>query len=46
MSRFSQQIRVSTAPISKALRVSSTPKQYLPVSWEISSKYFPISFFS
>ena len=46
MSRFSQQMRVSTAPISSALRVSSTPKQYLPVSWEISSKYFPISFFS
>jgi len=39
-------MRVSTAPSSRALRVSSTPKQYLPVSWLISSKYFWISLFS
>ena len=70
ISRFSQQIKVSTAPISKALqclsddyvcgsrlclweqilirntlRVSSTPKQYLPVSWEISSKYLKSIFY-
>jgi hypothetical protein len=28
---------VSTAPISRAFRVSSTPKQYLPVSWNVQS---------
>lgn len=39
ISKFSQQIKVSTEPNSKALKVSSTPKQYLPVSCEISSKY-------
>uniref|UniRef100_A0A2P2L101 Uncharacterized protein n=1 Tax=Rhizophora mucronata TaxID=61149 RepID=A0A2P2L101_RHIMU len=46
MSRFSHTIRVSTAPASRACNVSSTPKTYLPVSWLISSKYFPIKRFS
>ena len=41
MSIFSQTMRMSTAPISSALNVSSTPKQYFPVSWLISSKYRP-----
>ena len=41
MSMFSQTMRMSTAPISSALKVSSTPKQYFPVSWLISSKYRP-----
>ena len=40
-SRFSHTIRVSTAPISNDFSVSFTPKQYLPVSWDISSKYLP-----
>lgn len=31
-------MRVSTLPNSNALKVSSTPKQYFPVSCEISSK--------
>ena len=43
ISRFSHTMRISTAPISKALRVSSTPKQYFPVSWLISSKYLPVN---
>ena len=30
---------VSTAPMSRHCSVSSTPKQYFPVSWLISSKY-------
>ena len=38
MSKFSQQIKISTAPSSRAMSVSSSPKQYLPVSWLISSK--------
>ena len=41
MSKFSHTINVSTAPISNPFNVSSTPKQYLPVSCEISSKYRP-----
>lgn len=41
MSRFSQTIRISTAPISSAFSVSCTPKQYFPESCEISSKYLP-----
>ena len=40
VSRFSHTIKVSTAPMSNALRVSTIPKQYLPVSRAISSKYF------
>lgn len=43
-SRFSQQMRISTAPHSRALRVSTTPKQYFPVSWLISSKYLAETF--
>lgn len=46
MSRLSQTMRVSTAPRSSPLSVSSTMKQYLPVSWLISSKYFCSSRFS
>lgn len=46
MSRLSHTMRVSTAPRSSPLRVSSTMKQYLPVSWLISSKYFCSSRFS
>ncbi|KAJ6319694.1 hypothetical protein OIU78_015166 [Salix suchowensis] len=46
ISRFSHTIRISTAPISRAFNVSSTPKTYFPVSWLISSKYFPIKRFS
>lgn len=38
ISKFSQQIKISTAPSSNAFNVSSTPKQYFPVSWLISSK--------
>mmetsp|Transcript_4798 Transcript_4798/g.16016 ORF Transcript_4798/g.16016 Transcript_4798/m.16016 type:complete len:241 (+) Transcript_4798:672-1394(+) len=45
-SMFSQIISVSTAPISRHISVSLTPKQYLPLSCAISSKNFPISFFS
>ena len=41
-SRFSHTMSVSTAPMSKHCSVSSTPKQYLPVSWLISSKYLHI----
>lgn len=46
ISRLSHTMRVSTAPRSNPLRVSSTMKQYLPVSWLISSKYFWSSRFS
>lgn len=35
-------MRISTEPISNARKVSSTPKQNLPVSCEISSKYLPV----
>ena len=37
-SRFSQTMRVSTAPISRHCSVSATPNTYFPVSWLISSK--------
>ncbi len=43
---FSYTISVSTAPISRPLSVSLMPKQNLPVSCEISSKYLEMSFFS
>jgi hypothetical protein len=45
-SRFSQTMSVSTAPISRPLRVSSIPKTNLPVSRAISSKNFWIRRFS
>lgn len=45
-SRLSHTMMVSTAPKSNPLSVSSTMKQYLPVSWLISSKYFCNSRFS
>ena len=40
ISRFFRTINVLTAPSSKPWRVSSTPKQYFPVSSAISLKYF------
>jgi hypothetical protein len=45
-SMFSHTMSVSTAPMSRHISVSATPKQYLPVSCEISSKYLLTSFFS
>jgi hypothetical protein len=41
ISKFSQIIKVSTAPCSSADIVSAIAKQYLPVSRLISSKYWP-----
>lgn len=46
VSSASHTISVSTAPMSDALSVSLIPKQYLPVSSAISSKYFWMSRFS
>merc|ERR1719343_1786570 len=45
-SKFSQTMRVDTAPISKPVIVSLIPKQNLPVSCATSSKKLVISFFS
>ena len=46
VSRFSQTMSVSTAPMSSPLRVSSIPNTNFPVSSAISSKNFWMSFFS
>ena len=39
MSIKMQQYGNKSISVGRTLSVSSTPKQYLPVSWEISSKY-------
>lgn len=46
ISSASQTISNSTAPISRARKVSWMPNTYFPVSWATSSKNLVISFFS